>query len=351
MKILIVIACELCKAPYVKYYTDIFDADNIEYDIASWDCNVNNDASISYTPRGTSSKLAKVLELMRFSRYVKKVARKNKYDLVLVHTIVPMVFLSDFLNREFRNRFILDIRDYSKILDFKCLKNRFLKVLSNASLVSISSDGFRKWLPTDINYCLSHNISQEVLNSHFVIPKYDGGYPIKISTLGLISYYNEDIQLIDSLGNNSKFELSYYGYGAVELELRKFVKDNNYNNVSFYGRYKKEDEKKLYNGASFISCYCPNTFMKSTVMSNRFYLALLSGIPLIATTGSIQSDILKEYNVGVSISADDNIELKLIEYYENFDKEQFQQGRIELIRLIKSQNIEFVNRVITTYKK
>lgn len=74
-----------------------------------------------------------------------KQLQKVRYDLIVVHTILPAVLMRHFLVEKYKGHFILDIRDRGSL--FVLWKKRLKSLLDCSALNVISSAGFTQWLP------------------------------------------------------------------------------------------------------------------------------------------------------------------------------------------------------------
>lgn len=56
------------------------------------------------------------------------------------------------------------------------------------------------------------------------------------------------------------------------------------------------------------------------LMSNRFYLSVTHGKPMIVNSKCTQADFVKKYNLGVIIDENDNIAEKIKDYWIHLTK-------------------------------
>ena len=157
MKVALVFPNNIFRAPYINYYLELLDSHKIQYDIFNWDRSGTEEPNcISYQSKEESRKTWKlVLEFFRYRKFIKSKLEPKDYDRVIVFSCQIAILLSSFLIKNFKDKYLVDIRDFTKIVSI--FKSRFRKVLKNADLICISSRGFRSWLPANLNYTISHN--------------------------------------------------------------------------------------------------------------------------------------------------------------------------------------------------
>lgn len=158
---------EYINIPYVKDYEKLLNDNKIGYEFILWDRSGNDHISnLSvdrhvFTANTKKTKLSKIIPFLQWRRFVKKIIKSNNYSFVIICTTIPAVLLFDLLTRQFKKRFLLDIRDftYENIYVYKWLVEKLIKA---AGIVVISSKGFLRWLPgAKSNYILTHNITQK----------------------------------------------------------------------------------------------------------------------------------------------------------------------------------------------
>lgn len=356
MRVLIIIGCNPSKAPYIQYYIKTLNDLNCSFDIVYWNRdNINesksdNYYSFDYPHSNTCGKLRKIWAHWKFRRFVVNHLKTHHYAKAIIFTIQSAIQFSDILCNQFKNRFVFDIRDYSQLYSigiFKRIINRCLKL---SCINCISSPGFRQWLPKTNEYILSHNVHQDLARSELTDIEINIGRPIKILTIGQVRDVEENYNLIQSIANDNNFSLTFIGIGDGIKELEERVVHNGYKNIYFKGRYNKKDENNIVSEYDMINAYMPENILSKTLMSNRIYLSLLLGKPIIVTDNSTQAEYVKKYNLGICIINTNNIKDIISTYWENFDKSIFNLGRINFLNEVKSDiNIfektisEFVN--------
>lgn len=342
MKILIIIGCNPSKAPYIQYYIKTLNDLNCSYDIVYWNRdNIDEKLSSNYYAFNnvnfdTNSKIDKICGYFKFRRFVISHIKKNRFDKVIIFTLQSAILFGDILCRKFKKKFIFDIRDYSTLYSINICKVIINKCLKYSFVTSISSPGFKQWLPKKYKYILGHNVHQDLVSGGLTDTKINTGRPIKILTIGQIRDVEENYNLLQSIANDNNFSLTFIGIGDGIKELEKRVVHNGYNNIFFKGRYNKKDENKIVSDYDMINAYMPDNILSRTLMSNRIYLSLLIGKPIIVTDKSTQAEYVKKYHLGLIVDSLKNIDNAIIKYWDNFDEKLFNKGREKFLSEINN---------------
>lgn len=348
MKVLLILPASPSSSPYIKYYTSVLDNNKIEYDICCWDRKneVNSSYNNYFVFKNVENKsYFKLFNFLNFRRFILRILKKNKYDCVIVFTIQLSVFLSNFLLRNFKKKYILDIRDYSPVLKVSFFKSIFEKLLKHSAFNCISSPGFKSWLPVG-EYVISHNIAGFNFSNQTKNKLFFKNPVINILTIGILRDMDANSKLIKNLVNKSKYRMQFSGDGPATKLIEEFVKTNKISNVITTGRYNKSDEIDIVNSADLINILLPWNLNSRTCMANRFYLSVMCRVPMIVDANTTQSEFVEKYFLGVVVSPKENIEKKISEYIENFNPEIYKQGCESFINLVKSDIHIFENKII-----
>lgn len=354
MKIGIIIPGEIDSnhIPYIKYFTDILDQYGKEYEFICWN-RLNSDSEKYkqsnvhcfnlYSP-DTNNFIIKIIHFLLFSNFVIKKIKKNKFDLLIVHTIIIAIFLSSCLNKKYKSKFIFDIRDYSPVVPYT---RRILKrIISNSFFTSISSKGFLKWLPSSDKYVLSHNIDKKLITSYCfkneAIKFHKKNF--QVLTIGHLRNFETNVRLMNDLGNFNGIQLVFAGGGIFKEKLERFS-GNKFSNVLFTGKYKKVEENQIVENADFLNILLPINILESTLVSNRFYLSVINNKPMIVNSESYQSKIVSQFNLGLIIGKDENIKEKIENYISKFDINTYRKGCDEFIRIVREDILIFEDKI------
>ena len=85
-----------------------------------------------------------------FKPYATKILKENNYDFVIVWGAILVIYLK-FLIKNYKERFILNIRDYF-YENNNFIFARMAQLVNFSYMTTISSDGFLKFLPNSEKY-------------------------------------------------------------------------------------------------------------------------------------------------------------------------------------------------------
>ena len=118
--------------------------------------------------------------------------------------------------------------------------------------------------------------------------------------------------------------------------LKKYEAKKMYNNVKITGYYPKKEEFSIVDGCDFMNIILPDDTLSRYLISNRFYLSLLRRKPMIVSSGGIQAEYVKEYDLGIIISSEDDIYSKIMIYARSFDPIQFKKNCDRFLEMVRS---------------
>ena len=339
--------------PYVYNYFNIAESTGREYDVVCWNRNgMEVNLPTSYLVYNHPTKdgyptIKKLSEIYRFSRFVRKSIRGREYDAVFTYTIADSLFFGFWLPRSYKGCYVFDIRDYSPLISSR-FSRWIIKHLLGASAINvISSEGFRRWLPDGYNYTVCHNTDLDkvrlstynynlrvsVKEENYIYPKRDDS-TIIIITIGMIRDYKANATLVEAFANKEDVEFRFAGAGGEKLQL--LFESEGIKNVSFSGRYRKEEEDDLVRQADMINLFLPHTLNSDTCMGNRMYLAARLRKPIIVTDNSWQAEVVEKYNIGVCVEWDDDLYSKITNYWNNLDWAVFDAGCNAFLRNVQN---------------
>ena len=341
MKIALVVPNNLWVCPYVSNYSRILDKEGSEYEIISWNRANKEERGIQYNKKETTRSLLGVLwSYINFAGFVKRTLLAGEYDKVVVFSPQLAIFLGGFLKKHYKGRFIVDYRDLS-IEQKPMFGILFKSVLRNSYANVISSPGFKNYLPTGIEYVVCHNFNEEIVNKALQdkAEPYTGN-SIKVLTIGALRK-DMNIEVIDALGNVEGVELSFVGKGVSSDYLEGYVKEQGYDNISFTGYYRKEDEASIIKSNTFINIVYPLIPSHISALSNRFYNSLIHKRPMIVTKNTIQGDYAEKYGVGLVVENCNGLSNQLIEYKNRLDFDKYACQCNSLLKVFLEDNKTF----------
>lgn len=353
MKVGLILPGNIWFCPYVSIYTHLLEKVGVDYDIISWNRDGSEHGGIQFNERlnNNNGRLSKLLPFIKYASFIKKTVKKNNYDRLIVFGPQVAIFINRFLSKYYKERYIFDYRDLS-IEQKRCFKRSFLRVLRNSFANVISSPGFKRCLPEGFEYLLSHNFSIEAVrkalrvNNPVTLYKND---MIKVLTIGGIRNYSSNIEIVKALANKENFTLQFVGKGSAADMIKEYAKQNKVENIDFEGFYPKEKEPQYIRQASFLNIFYPRRLSHDTILSNRFYNALIYRKPMIVTTDTIQGDYVERYQLGLSLDNCDKLDVKMKEYLELLDYETFSKRCDKLLNtflrdyeILENKMLEFV---------
>lgn len=331
MKIGIVTPNNLWFCPYVQIYTSVLEEKKIPYDIITW-CRDGKDEERCIQYKKTkiaNNPFLKIFSYYSFASFVKKKIKTNKYDKLIVFTPQIGIFISSFLKKYYKGKYIFDYRDLS-IEQKPFFKKNFLRLLNNSAVNVISSPGFKKYLPKEYDYIISHNFDvnavKKALDNDTQINLSKTG-KIDVLTIGGIRDFESNVQVINALGNKEGYTVRFVGRGPSAESLKAHAEKKGAMNVSFLGFYPKEKEKEYIEECTFVNIFYPRRPSHDTALSNRFYNSLIYCKPMLTTANTTQGDYAIKYNIGVALDNCNNLTEVLKVYLDSVDVEHYLENR------------------------
>lgn len=325
-KVLLVLPCNLHWAPYYTRYEKILKEMGVQYDLIMWNREGLEETTygrrIEYTllDETNNGSATKLLKFLSFSRFVKRKINENNYEkIVFVGTYAGMpAFISGYLKKKYKGKYWIDLRDitYEKYSFFYKLESQ---AILNSYKTVISSKGYRAFLP-GFDYGFIHNIDPTMEE---IVQRYhkNASKKIRISYIGNLSYWDSCKEMIDVLANDNRFVMNFVGPN-YEL-IQNYCKDNHITNVTFHGRFKREETVEFYNNTDIIyNIYGNDTINVRTALSNKLYYALRFKLPIIVSQNTYMEKITKKYNIGISFDNKCEFADELYDWYLSFDKEK-----------------------------
>ena len=350
MRIGLLIPANLYFAPYVKIYTTILDELQVKYDLIYFDKKGLNEPAahrFSLPMDATASQWKRLVNYIRYSCFLRKTIKRESYDKLIVFGPQIGIFLYGFLKKHYRHRFILDYRDLSIEQRFK---KRYEALLKISSFNVISSPGFKRCLPENFDYILSHNFDINILTQALLekplkpVELMRPNQPISVLTIGGIRDYEQNAAVMMSLANNPSFRVAFVGRGEenADVKLRELAEKNHVTNVHFQGYYEKKDEPRIVQESTFLNIFYPRKLSHDTALSNRFYNSLIFRKPMITTADTIQGDYASKYGVGIAIKDTKNLSMNLNNYIQQFKPDEYERNRKLLLNSFMDDYNTFV---------
>ena len=312
----------------ISLYTKYFDQHGMAYDIIYLDRYGIEEKTTAanvyrYTESNAQGKIGKLKMFMHFRRYTKKILRENKYEYVITWQTTGAYLFADMLLRWFKNRYVVNVRDY--VVENNWFFHSLLKrLVKNVLFVTISSDGFRSFLPKG-EYIKVNSVNEDLLENLKGRPQ-NSGKPIKIGFVGNCRYFRESYKLIDALANDERFELWYCGTNSDVLK-------------------EYADSKGIWNVKTM-----PTFDPKATVdiMPIRLYTALAIHRPMLVSSNTQLAKEVTKGKIGYVIEDFATLAESLYTYHQSLDFEVLSETCDAYLQTARKENEVFyaaVNRM------
>mgnify|MGYP000915196075 FL=1 len=342
--------------PYIFKYISLLD-DDFDYDVIYWnrhaekeDIGAKNTFSFEYQMNDNESKIKKIKGYLKFKKYILKILKKRHYDsIVLLQTSVG-ILLRSFLKKEYKEKYIVDIRDYTlekKLIFYLLLKD----LINNSAYTVISSRGYENFLPKH-DYILVHNdtfIDKEIIEKFKKRKK--NKEKIIISYIGLIRFNEQNKKNILKFKNDDRFLLKFIGTNA--LELKQFCDINNIENVELIDKFPPSKTLDYYYETDIIyNLYGNNTPLLDYALSNKLYYAAKLNIPILVCPNTYMEKVVLEYGLGYVFDSNNVNECdNLFNYYKNINWDIFSKNCNNFLEKVENDNMIFNSTIGNFFKQ
>ncbi|MEG0314778.1 MAG: hypothetical protein RR646_05920 [Erysipelotrichaceae bacterium] len=336
--------------PYYTEYKHKLQKKNIEFDSILFDrTGKKKDAENVYyfSKKVTNSKLNKAIAFIKWRKYVLNLLRKRKYDKLIVLTSIPAFLIGNYLQKNYKNNYIFDIRDFTHEGNM-AYRKEINKIVNDSYFTSISSQGFLQWLEPSEKIILNHNCDEFLLKGvkyeKVTIPD-----KVKIGYFGIVDYERENVALIKALPKED-FSFLYQGIHDTCTYLKSHVSNNSKYNVVFKGKYDSQEKFEMYKDINIVNAvYGTSSLKTTTLVPNKFYDCLIYGKPILVSKGTYLSTLVEKYNLGISIEHTSQTILNEVSTYcSTFDSLAFNKGRTKAVQKIKN-DIDIFERKLSGY--
>lgn len=346
-------------SPYIRSYIEVFEKYNIPYVFIYW--NKTMEDSTSYPPsfipynllhNNKTAGWKKAFKIYKYTQFVKQQMKQQQYSYVVIFTIAHALFLHIFLSSRYKYNYVFDIRDYSPMCKLPFAQRIIKELIENSAFTVISSKGFVRWLPKveSNNILISHNTTRQAIEANYGILKPEKKNELRILTIGQIAYRDSQLCFLERLGNREGIILQFAGSGPAVPELKEYVKERGFYNVSFTGRYEKKDESEIVKTADMINIWLKNDINSETCMANRFYLSALFRKPMIVQRGSYMAELCEEYGLGVVIDETDDFSARILAWYANYNYELFTSNCQRFLKIVEQELSIFDSKLLELYR-
>lgn len=339
--------------PYIENYENILKEYGIEYDCIFWDRYSDlpieikeNEYTIHIKCVPGANKLGKIIPMYKYKKIVESIIHKQKYTHLIILTTLPGVLISNLLFDKYKEKYILDIRDYT-YEKYSFYKNIVDRLVEESYFTAISSKGFLRFLKNSKKIVPCHNIgvgfkeenlAQDLKSKNKIIIGFVGG----------VRYYKENCALIDALANNPKYDLLYIGKPNSDCDLKSYCINNNIKNVFFEGEFKNSDKPEIYEKIDIINSYYGSKNLEViTLLPNRLYDGLLLKKPIIASDKTYLGNIVKDNYLGIVIDTQNNqdINCAIEKFLNQFENKKFTIYCNNVLRQFRLEQKNFCNQI------
>lgn len=352
-RVCIILLTNLFRAPYLKVYEEIINETG--YDMIYWDrlgieekCNAKN----TYVFRNITpydEKYGKLLyKYLLFQKFTNKIIKRNKYTKIFVLGSNTGVILLPILVVRYRKKYVVDIRDY--FLENNSLYFTLEKILLKWSYCCIiSSEAFKKFLPSG-NYYVIHNIPDQRIIKQHKKNSISNINQLRVCCIGAAKYLDEDKKVLQYFANDNRFRIGYYGLDYDMLS--EYCAQHNINNVDIEGRFKPERTMDYYDKTDIVlNMYGKHNPHLDYALSNKLYYAAYLKMPILVNTDTEMANVSQKYGFGFALDLDDEEgKDKLYKYYKNINFNKLADNTKEYIKKVEDDNYNAIF-VITEFLK
>ena len=338
MKISIVAFSDLKKCPYINPYVAFCRDNGIEHEVIYFNRSRTQQSADypTYEIKWLPGK-KKPLNFLHFRREAIKHLKASRPDFVIVLTTMPAVLLGGYLKRNFKKKYLIDIRDYTyeNIAPYYMLEK---SAIASAAMCVISSPGFAKFLPK-ADYTLCHNASAAYREKNEAVftPKKDG--KITIGYVGSIAYKENCRKLINLVLADERFAFHLYGEETGAPTLTKHVTALASDRIKAFGGYQPCDKVGIMQSVDILfNVYGNDRPLVLYALSNKLYDSYYMKLPVLTSANTSMSEELGDYAFDINFD-DPEILNKLYDWYYAIDGESFaRQAEDYLSRVFADQD-------------
>lgn len=325
----LIVGTNLHWAPFYYRYEKYLISKKIKFDLILWNreeisepCKAENIIECNTRDIANNKNPKKIWKFIVFGNFVKKVIKERRYDkLLFVGTYgCAIAFECNFLSKNYKNKMWIDVRDdlYEWFKPFYLAEKKSIEA---SFATTISSPAFKRFLPKH-NYYMMHNIDP---NASDMIKNFkkenDPEGRIRISFIGNVRYFEQNVQLIKLLKNDSRFRLQYYGKGSEKLEV--YCKENDVENVDFHGGFLQDETINFYKKTDIINnMYGNETMNLQLALSNKLYYGAFLKLPILVSDNTLMEDLTHEYEMGFAFENTNEFADKLYEWYVKIENKE-----------------------------
>ena len=317
MRILLLGFTKMKFMPYSSFYLDKIDYTKNAVEMVYWNRDSQTEDLSKYDKSivfhefqdemaDSIMKRFKIRHFYKYRRFVSNLLSQKHFDVIICLHTLPGLLILDKLVRHYSGKYILDYRDST--FENNRYFGKLIRILAQyAKLVFVSSDAFRCFLPkNNVEMITSHNILVDsLLHRDERLTGYIRADRIRVAFWGLIRHYDHNEKIISRLGNDTRFELHYYGREEeTGKRIRQYIAMHNISNVFLHGEYRPEDRYDFVKQTDILH----NSYNDANMllaMGNKYYDGIIFRIPQLCMAGSYMAKRSQEKGVGFALDPDD----------------------------------------------
>ena len=349
MKRIAILSCVNIKhMSLISLYTEILKKNNVHYDIIymdkygedeEFDCNQKY-RFVNKVNRNLPRLLKKIKYYM-FKPWASRILKRNKYDFVIVWNDLAIFLFADFLVKNYKGRYCLNVRD-NMYYDKPRYRKMYERCFNASSFNTISSKGFLDFLPRTAKYYPIHSLNLSVLRGMRVHDRMrTKDEKIRIGFIGYVRFFERNQKLLDCFANDSRYEVHFYGTGANVL--KEYAEQKRIKNTVFHDSFPvAETGKYLENIDIMNNLYGNNTLNIRKAISIKLFHSLYARIPLLVNTDTYIGEVATSLGVGYYVTEfTDNFKDDLYDWYHSIDFKSLEKKCTDYLIYTESENKTF----------
>lgn len=351
-KICILSAVNIRHMTLISLYTERLKRDGIDYDIIYMDkygkdeeFDAKNKYVFTNIINQSSSRLKKGLQYFKFKKFAIPILEMNKYDFIIVWNDVAIFMFAPYLAKKWKGRYCLNIRDYMYEKNLY-IYLRFKRVINNSAFTTISSEGFKKFLPHCV-YLHVHSYNKKILDAVTTRLNFrENGKPIRITFIGYVRYYEINKKLCEIFKNDSRFELHYYGTNAEYLE--KYSEEKGIQNVTFFNTFPVSETAKYIAKTDIINnLYGNDNINLQNAVSIKLYYGICNRTPILVFKDTYMAEVTSRYGISFVVDKIDTfLPDKIYEWYSTLDYDVFNKNCERALHDIEQNHKDFEDEYV-----
>ncbi|WJV19351.1 hypothetical protein QU593_02240 [Rossellomorea marisflavi] len=317
----------------ISLYTEVFKEANQKFDIIyidkyqeyeEYDADTLYRFELKIESNWSFSR--KLAHYWSYKKFAIDIIKREKYDFIIVWNEFTAFMFSDFLSRNYSNRYCVNIRDQNFNRN-PLVQLKYKQAIKRSCFSTISSEKFRGIFPNH-DYLFIHSFNKNLVNG--IIPvanKRPLDKPLRIMFIGRMSYPESIYKTIDSLGNDPRFEVSFIGAGCGVFT--SYISERGYENIFIHDSFDPKDTPLFLSSVDIIySLNKENDIHSDTLLPIKLYYAIAKHIPILVYKSSYTYEFAKKHNIDIGISGKDFERLGDIIFneYQKLTQEKIDDG-------------------------